>query len=72
MTDLRGKTIVITGGGAGIGRALCIAAARAGAHVIVSSHHDNGAETAYGTNPVLAVPGGGSASGVIRMANSGG
>src|SRR4051794_20270975 len=46
MTDLSGRNIVITGGGAGIGRALCIAAARAGARVIVASHHDNGAETA--------------------------
>jgi 3-oxoacyl-[acyl-carrier protein] reductase len=52
VTDLSGRTIVITGGGAGIGRALCIAAARAGARVIVASHHDNGAETAElaGTN----------------------
>ena len=51
MTDLSGKSIVITGGGAGIGRALCIAAARAGARVIVSSHHDNGAETAELAGP---------------------
>ena len=51
MTDLSGKTILITGGGAGIGRALCIAAGRAGARVIVSSHHDNGAETAKLSGP---------------------
>lgn len=46
MTDLTGKTILVTGGGAGIGRALCIAAATAGARVIVAAPHDNGAETA--------------------------
>ena len=46
MSDLSGKTILITGGGAGIGRALCIAAARAGARVIVTSRRENGIETA--------------------------
>lgn len=46
MTDLSGRTILITGGGAGIGRALCVAAAAAGARVIVASRHENGAETA--------------------------
>ena len=46
MADLRGKTILITGGGAGLGKALCIGAARAGAHVIVTSHGENGRQTA--------------------------
>jgi NAD(P)-dependent dehydrogenase (short-subunit alcohol dehydrogenase family) len=46
MSDLTGKTILVTGAGAGIGRAIAVAAARAGAMVIVTSHHDNGAETA--------------------------
>jgi len=46
VTSLDGKTILITGGGSGLGRSLCIGAARAGAKVIVASHHDNGAETA--------------------------
>jgi 3-oxoacyl-[acyl-carrier protein] reductase len=46
MTDLSGKTILVTGAGAGIGRAIAVAAAAAGASVIVTSHHDNGRETA--------------------------
>lgn len=46
MTDLGSKTVLITGGGGGLGRALCIGAARAGARVIVTSRHDDGAETA--------------------------
>ncbi|MCU1488420.1 MAG: short-chain dehydrogenase/reductase [Actinomycetia bacterium] len=44
--DLSGKTILVTGGGAGLGKALCIGAARAGAKVIVTSHGDNGKATA--------------------------
>jgi NAD(P)-dependent dehydrogenase (short-subunit alcohol dehydrogenase family) len=51
VTSLEGRTVLITGGGAGIGRALCIAAARAGARVIVTSRHDNGAETAELAGP---------------------
>jgi 3-oxoacyl-[acyl-carrier protein] reductase len=46
MADLSGKTILITGGGAGLGKALCIGAARAGATVIVTSHGENGRDTA--------------------------
>jgi 3-oxoacyl-[acyl-carrier protein] reductase len=46
VTDLAGKTILITGGGAGIGRALCIGAAAAGAKVIVTSQNENGKATA--------------------------
>ncbi len=43
---LAGKVILITGGGAGIGRALCQASADAGADVIVAAPGTNGAETA--------------------------
>jgi 3-oxoacyl-[acyl-carrier protein] reductase len=46
VTDLTGRTILVTGGGAGIGRALCIGAAAAGATVIVTSPGENGRETA--------------------------
>jgi 3-oxoacyl-[acyl-carrier protein] reductase len=46
MSNLEGKTILVTGGGAGLGKALCIGAARAGAKVIVTSHGDNGKATA--------------------------
>lgn len=45
-TDLQGKTVLVTGGGAGIGRGVSLAAARAGARVVVTSRHDDGAETA--------------------------
>jgi len=45
MTDLSGKTILVTGAGAGLGRAIAVGAAHAGAHVIVAAPHDNAAAT---------------------------
>lgn len=46
VIDLRGKRVLVTGGAAGLGRAICLAAARAGAAVVVTSLDDDGAETA--------------------------
>jgi 3-oxoacyl-[acyl-carrier protein] reductase len=43
---LGGRTVLITGAGAGLGRGIAIAAGNAGAHVIVTSLSDNGLDTA--------------------------
>ena len=42
---LTGRTIVITGAGAGVGRGIALACAARGAHVVVGSPRENGAET---------------------------
>jgi NAD(P)-dependent dehydrogenase (short-subunit alcohol dehydrogenase family) len=44
--QLDGRTILVTGAGAGLGRGIALQAARAGAHVIVTSLGENGRETA--------------------------
>ena len=44
--SLAGKVVLVTGGGAGIGRAICVGCAEAGAAVVVAGPGDNGAETA--------------------------
>jgi 3-oxoacyl-[acyl-carrier protein] reductase len=46
VTSLAGKVVLVTGGGAGLGRAICIDAARSGASVVIASPGSNGAETA--------------------------
>lgn len=56
MTALAGKVIVVTGGGAGIGRGISLHCAREGASVVVASPGENGRETAE-----LAVAEGGAA-----------
>jgi len=45
-TPLEGNVVLVTGGGAGIGRSICAACAQAGAAVVVAGPGDNGAETA--------------------------
>ncbi len=43
--SLKGRTIVITGAGGGVGRGAALACAAAGAAVVVAAPRDNGAET---------------------------
>ncbi|MGW5239232.1 SDR family oxidoreductase [Monashia sp. NPDC004114] len=40
MTQLKGANVVVTGGGAGVGRALALEAARRGANVVIASDTD--------------------------------
>ncbi|MGW0177199.1 SDR family oxidoreductase [Rhodococcus sp. NPDC003322] len=40
MAELKGANVVVTGGGAGVGRALAIEAARRGARVVIASNTD--------------------------------
>jgi NAD(P)-dependent dehydrogenase (short-subunit alcohol dehydrogenase family) len=43
---LRGHVVLVTGGGAGLGRSICLACAAAGASVVVAAPGQNGADTA--------------------------
>jgi len=45
-TALEGKVVLVTGGGAGIGEAVCVACAAAGAAVVVAAPGDNASATA--------------------------
>lgn len=49
MTTLSGKTALVTGAGAGIGRGSALSLARAGAAVVVSDLHGDGAEETRAT-----------------------
>ncbi|HVU60250.1 MAG TPA: SDR family oxidoreductase [Mycobacteriales bacterium] len=49
---LAGKVVLVTGGGAGLGRAICVDAARHGASVVIASPGRNGADTATLVNEV--------------------
>jgi 3-oxoacyl-[acyl-carrier protein] reductase len=42
--DLAGRTVIVTGGAAGVGRGIALACGAAGAHVVVASRRDNGTE----------------------------
>ena len=56
--EIQGKSAVVSGGGSGIGRATCIALARAGARVIVADINDEGGRETVdmvGTNGGIAV-----------------
>src|SRR3954454_5795888 len=44
-TSLKGRTILVTGAGAGLGRGICLACAELGAAIIVASPRENGVET---------------------------
>lgn len=44
-TSLKGRTILVTGAGAGLGRGICLACAELGASIIVASPRENGVET---------------------------
>jgi 3-oxoacyl-[acyl-carrier protein] reductase len=42
--DLSGRTVLVTGGAAGVGRGIALACGAAGAHVVVASRRDNGVD----------------------------
>ena len=42
--DLAGRTVIVTGGAAGVGRGIALACGAAGGHVVVASRRENGRE----------------------------
>lgn len=42
--DLTGRTVIVTGGAAGVGRGIALACGEAGGHVVVASRRENGRE----------------------------
>lgn len=53
LFDIRGKTALVTGGGQGIGKAICLALAEAGANIIIN-YRSNHAEAEKTYREVLA------------------
>lgn len=45
--DLSGRTVLVTGGAAGVGRGIALACGDAGAHVVVASRRDNGVDVVH-------------------------
>ncbi len=52
--DLTGKTIIVTGGGSGIGRATSVMLAARGAHVAIADRDDEGAVRRPRRSPTVA------------------
>ena len=46
--SMEGKAVVVTGGGTGLGRAMCLAMAKAGADIVVSARRQNPVPNATG------------------------
>ena len=44
VVDLTGRTVIVTGGAAGVGRGIALACGAAGGHVVVASRRENGRE----------------------------
>ena len=42
--ELSGRTVIVTGGAAGVGRGIALACAEAGAHVVIASRRENGVD----------------------------
>jgi NAD(P)-dependent dehydrogenase (short-subunit alcohol dehydrogenase family) len=61
MSDLKGKTALVTGGNSGIGRAVAVALAGRGAHVVLS-----GRDAARGEQAVAAIRAAGGAADFVK------
>ena len=57
MADLAGKTIIVTGGGRGLGRAMVFGLAAAGANVCAAAHIEDDLESVAEEATDLRLPG---------------